>query len=351
VKGIAMNRFSSSLIAILLLTPAVSADTLKKSRVPVGARWLAHLDVEALKSSKLFHVVHQESAKNGGNEMDEGLSEFKAFAGLDPTMDFKSVTIYCTATSEKSCVALLAGNAKIDDALVKLKAMPNYRTTPAQSYLLHTWGDEHDTWYAYVHHKDGAEERVVIASQDTTELVRGISLLEHGGESLAEASRPAITAAPAPGSILFAAAGESLLELSDAPPVSAVAKLAKTIVLDVGEDRGELRLHVALETRTQEDAQRIQQVLQGAVALVGLVHDDEHEEARSKVQNIVEALHLSVSNARVDADFRYDVQTLIDDLKSLHEHGSNGDGSDKASKSERKHHARKHQEQKQDEDR
>jgi hypothetical protein len=346
-----MNRLSSSLALLLLLAPAVSAGTLQKNRIPAGARWLAHLDMEALKGSRIYSSVHAESAKNGNNELDMGLAQFKMYAGLDPTTDFKSVTVYCTTKSEKSTVALMSGNAQVDVALEKLRTLPNYHTTPAAAYLLHTWGSEHETWYGYVYRRQGSEERVVVASQDPDELVRGISILDNPQESLAAAALPAIRATPATGSILFAAAGESLNGLGDVEPVSAVARLAKTIVLDVGEDRGALYAHVALDTRRVEDAQRVQQVLQGAVALVGLANNDEqHAEAHARLQHLVDALRFTVSDTRVDADFRYDAQALIGDLKSLDELSDKGDAAADGAKNGKKRHAKKHHEPKPDED-
>jgi hypothetical protein len=331
-----MNRLNLSLIAVLLLAPAAMADGLQKNRVPAGVKWVAHLDVEALKSSTLYDVVHEEAGKNGANELDAGLSQIKLFAGLDPTVDFKSVTVYGTSKSEKSCVALLSGNAKVDDALVKLKSESNYRTTPVQSYMLHTWGDDHGTWYAYVAHRDGADERVVLASQDSTELARGIALVEQGGESLADAGRSDLAVKPARGSILFAAASTDWIELGNDRPGSAVARLAKTMTIDVGEDRGTLWAHAVLDARTAEDAQRIQQVLQGVLALAGLVGGDEHEQARSSLQHIADALHLSVADTRVDASFRYDTRELFAELKSLDD-GHHG------ARTERKLHKRLHE--------
>lgn len=313
-----MNRLQSSLIALLLVAPPAMADGLQKNRVPAGVRWVAHLDVEALRNSTVYDVVHEEAGKNGGNELDAGLAQFKVYAGLDPTVDFKSVTLYGTSKSEKSCVALLSGNASVDDALVKLKTKQNYRTTPVQSYMVHTWGDDHETWYAYVVRKDGADERVVLASQDSAELARGIALLERGGESLADAGRSDLRGTPSRGSILFAAASTDLIDVGGDQPASAIGRLAKTIVLDVGEDRGTLWAHAVLDARTPEDAQRIQQVLQGVVALAGLVGGDEqHDQARTTLQHITEALHLNVSDTRVEASFRYDTRELFAELMSL----------------------------------
>jgi hypothetical protein len=279
-----------------------------------------HLDVEAMKRSKLYEVVHEASGEGGTNEMDEGIEHVRMFAGLDPTMDFQSVTLFCAGQSPETCVAVLAGNAKIDAALEKLRTLASYRSTSVGNRALHTWGDGHDTWYAWVKRSEGSDERVVVASQDTDELVREIALLEGNGETLASASRPSIVAKPSAGSILFAAAGENLRELVDVHPVSAVAKLAQAIEVEVGEERGALRVHVGLDAHTPEDAQRIHQVLQGAVALVGLA-GVEHEEVATKLQPLVDALRLSVSNTRVDADFRYDVQALFENLKSLDDHG------------------------------
>lgn len=337
-----MNRLPSLLTALVLFASPAAADGLQKNWVPAAARWLAHLDVQAMRSSKLFALLREESAKDGTDEMAEGLAEFRMFAGLDPTQDFQSVTLYSASFSEKGCVALLAGDSKIDHALKEMKTLANYRTTPAQGYVLHTWGDEGDTWYAYVHRPSGSEERVVVASQDPAEVVRGISVLEHESESLAQAAQPWIRATPAAGSILFAAAGDSLKELGDIEPVSAVAKLTKAIVLDVGEDRGALNARVSLDTRTPEDAQRIHQVLQGAVALLGLAGGDAHDETHAKLQRLFEGLRLSVSDNRVDAVFRYDIETLVEDLKSLDEHDH--DDADSREGSRKGHRGRKHHE-------
>jgi hypothetical protein len=314
-----MKILAPSLAAVLLLAPAAVAGGLQKSRVPAGARWLVHLDVESMKRSKLYDVVHQASGESGTNEMDAGIEHVRMFAGLDPTMDFQSVTLFCASSSPESCVAVLAGNANIDTALEKLRSLASYHTTPVGNRSLHTWGNGHETWYAWVRRPEGSDERVVVASQDSDEVVREIALLEGSGETLAAASRPSIAARPSAGSILFAAAGENLRELGDVQPVSAIAKLAQAIEVDVGEDRGDLRVHVGLDAHSPEDAQRIHQVLQGAVALVGLA-GVEHEEVAAKLQPLVEAIRLGVSNSRVDADFRYDVQTLFDSLKSLDDH-------------------------------
>ena len=118
-------------------------------------------------------------------------------------------------------------------------------------------------------------------------------------------------------------------------------------MLDVGEDAGGLFAHVALDTRKAEDAQRIQQVLQGAAALVALVGDEQHTEARAKLQHIVDAVHLTVSDTRVDADFRYDVKGLIEDLKSLKELDDEHANADKSGK---KHHAKHRREKKPDDE-
>jgi hypothetical protein len=345
-----MNRFTSSLMLALLLAPSVAADGLQKNRVPANARWVVHLDVEALRSSKVYDTVRDQSTKDGSEGLDGGLAHIKAFAGLDPTVDLKAATLFSTVKGEKSCVALLSGNANIDAALEKLKTTEQYHTTNVGSYALHTWGSEHDTWYAYVDRKDGSDERVVVASQDTDQLVREIGLLRNGGESMAGSSRTPFQAVPSAGSILFAAAGESLNELGEIEPLSAVAKLARTFVLDVGEDRGALFAHVALDTRKPEDAQRIQQVLQGAIALVSLAGEDDHSEAsearaeaRTKLQHILESLHLTVSDTRVIADFRYDVKGLVEDLSSLKALD------DKSGKGDKQHEKKRH-EKKQDED-
>ena len=343
-----MNLVRASLIGLVLLVPPATAGTLQRDRVPAEARWLVHLDVEALKRSKLYELVQKTSAEHG-NEMEEGLAEIRMFVGLDPTTDFRSITLFCATQSEEGCVALLAGNSKVDEALERLRTMASYHTTPAGRHALHSWGGDGETWHAYLFRKDGSDERVVVASQDPGEISRALAVLEGDAESLAGSGRSSIRGTPSSGSILFASAGESLRELGEVPPVSAVAKLAKSIVVDVGEERGALRLHVGLDTRTTEDAQRIHQVLQGAVALVGLV-GNEHEHAMTQIQPIVDALRLSVSNTKVDADWRYDLEALMGHLKTLHELEHGDDEAVHERRVEKRRHRREHRREDQDDD-
>jgi hypothetical protein len=74
--------------------------------------------------------------------------------------------------------------------------------------------------------------------------------------------------------------------------------------------------------------------------LVGLAGGDGHDETHAKLQSLVEGLRISVSDTRVDAVFRYDVRTLVEDLKSLDEHDHDAAESHEGSRKE--HRARKH---------
>jgi hypothetical protein len=337
-----MNKLTCVTLSILftgLLAHPSPADGLQKSRVPAGARWLVHLDVEALKSSRLYKTIRDQSAtKDGANEIDAAIAQIQATAGLDPLADFKSATLYCTTKAPEKCVALLSGNEKIDDAVARLTTMANYRTEKVGARSMHVWGDDHETWYAFVYRKDGAAERVVAVSQSTEELSRGIAVLEGGGDNLSGVRQAALQASPSSGSILFASAGEALNELGEIEPVSAVAKLARRVVFDLGEDRGALYAHVDLDARTPQDAQRIQQVIQGAVALAALAGDDEHAAAHAKLRDLSDALRVTLSDNRVNVDFRYDVKGLFDDLKALGELHEKADGD----KPHKKHHEKKH---------
>ena len=195
-----MNKLMCVTLAVLvsgLLARPAPADGLQKSRVPAGARWLVHLDVEALKSSQLYKALREQSAaKDGTNELDAGIAQIQVTIGLDPLADFKSATLYCTTKAPEKCVALLAGNEKIDEAVARLKTMANYRTEQVGARSMHVWGDEHETWYAYVYRKDGGAERVVAVSQSTEELTRGIAVLEGGSDNLSAVRQPALQAAP-----------------------------------------------------------------------------------------------------------------------------------------------------------
>jgi hypothetical protein len=314
------------LSGLLACAPLAHADVLDARRVPAEVRWVAHLDLEALARSSLFATIR--AHPDFGAEID--FAEIEANFGLDPLKDVRGITVYRAGEGEEDVVAVCSGNARIEQATAKLAAMPGHRLAEVGGRAVHVLGEGADTWYAHVRAQPEGSDRVIVLAHGEALLTLGLAVLDGQAPSLATAAKPGIRAKPAPGSILFAAASQSLAELTDLgdEQASAVARLAQAFAFDVGEERGNLFASLVIDTERPEDALRVQQVFQGASALLALVGGDPETSAR--LQRLAAALRFEATGTRMTAGFRYPVAELFAELAAFDEDGDHdGDGDDR----------------------
>jgi hypothetical protein len=164
-----------SATALCTLVSPVRADALDKSRVPAQARWVAHVDVEALTHSTLFAAMKAQHGKDF--ELDGDLAELESEFGIDPFVDLKSLTVYCAEKSPERSVILMSGSEKLDAALTRLQEQPGYRTEKESGHTLHVWSQGDETWYGWVLRRDSSANRVVVLSGNRDDLLNGVAVV------------------------------------------------------------------------------------------------------------------------------------------------------------------------------
>ena len=87
-----MSRaFVTGLCIMLLLSGVAVADGLDKSKVSAEAKWIAHMDFDALLSSKFGKHILNEIELQGHAD---AIAEFAETAGFDPRTDLADVTLW-----------------------------------------------------------------------------------------------------------------------------------------------------------------------------------------------------------------------------------------------------------------
>lgn len=293
------------------LSAPAHADALDKARIPADARWFAHLDLDALKRSELFTALQ-------AAEKTSLTAEFDEFAelGLNPMEDLRSIGVYCLDKNPERAVLLLVGNEHVDAALAKLSKTPSYHAEELDGRPLHVWDDGGEKSFVCVARREGSNDRLVVRAGDKETLRRALSVVDHPGESLAGVKEPAASYTPAAGSILYAAAMTELSELGKVDMASNVTRLAKDMRLDIGEARGEVYAMLDLEAATEKEARQLQQVMQGALALVSLAQG-ENEELHQPLSDLVNAFQFTSQGSRTHCEFRMSVSLLLQDLRRL----------------------------------
>jgi hypothetical protein len=302
-----MRKLSLVLAGLVLLAPESRSDVLQKSRVPAGARWLAHVDVEKLMASELFTTLKTEM----GDKFEIGLDDIDELCGLNPMTDVKSVTFFSTNESDAHTVGVIVVNAKVDAALACFQREEGYHTLQVGARTLHVWNDDEGegNQFGYILPIAGSADRLAVIGGKPEALVECVEVLEGTAPSLATVVKPNFSASPGPGAIAFAAACEPMARLADIPPASAIAKLAQAWTFEIGESSRALYADLWVRTATNEEAVRVQQVLQGGAALLGLAASD--PAIGPKIQPVLSALSFTADGTHMHASFRYSVQDLV----------------------------------------
>ncbi len=311
-----MKHLALTTLTLTLCTGWSGADVLRPERVSADATWLAHLDVDAVRASSLWGLVSASEHINVTDGLAD-LDEVEAKFGIHPLHDLKSITAYGAEEGSDTGVALLSVTDRIDGALERLKSEEGYRAVSHDGLELHTWDDDGDRVYAYVH-ASGAE-RVVVFSDDAVRAAFGVRVLLGQSPSLATGTPTTaspLVARPMPGSMVFFAAGPELSRFEDFEPASAIAGLAKELVFDLAESQGLLQARATLVAENVEDAMNVAQILQGLKALLSLslLGDDDIPPA---VRQMANALQFNARGQEVVIEFAYDVRRLFEELEAL----------------------------------
>lgn len=302
---------TAGLLALCSAAP-LHAGGFDRAHVPAGAVLVAHLDVEALVRSQMLaelQRLHPEIAA----ELDLG-KHHPMLAGVQPLRDVRSITVFASDLAQQKLAALIQVDAKLESLLQVAMGLEPYEALEVDGRTIHSWsaGDD-ERVFAYVH-GTGAE-RLILVTNDTQLLGQGLAVLTSGAANLSNSPHAVLRATPQPGAIVFAASAEPLSKLSEMDADSSVARLVQGAVLQLGEQGGAVFGNVSLLTDKPEDALRLSQVLQGLTALASLA--SESVEQAQALQRLVSGLSFQATGSQLFVEFRYDLASLIRELKSL----------------------------------
>jgi hypothetical protein len=311
-------------LALAAGTHPAFADGLDKGRIAADAQWVAHVDVEAILGSALFEIVTEMDRKeNGGEgELERGLAEIEAETGLRAERDVLSLTIYGSSAPPtdggENAVVLVSTTDVVDALASRLNEIDGYRPIQVGSYVVHAFGDRpgKEELFGYVHRVRGTSKRVLVLARDRERLIAGIGVLEGTAPSLAKPSNTVLQVRPAAGTMLYVAA-RHLDELAHLDPTSRVARLARSLEFEFGEERETLFARLAVEAEDTDRAQQITDVLRGITAMAGLVSATAAEDTPLPIQDLVRAIRFQSNGAVVSVSFSYGARKLAEDIEEL----------------------------------
>lgn len=271
------------ILAFLILGPTigVAQDSI---RVPENARFLVHIDINAFRKTelggKLFEMARHEAIKELHDGREDHAEKVREALGFDPFTELDAVTVVGSDfENAEEHVQLVLRLRKTSGNLEGLMAtLPGYGSSDYGRHTIH-WAspDANDKAYGAIHTDKKGMKRVVAAR--TADEVRGLlDMLDgksrRGGRSVKLTGED--------GAFVHVQLLEiPHKEIGDGPHAN-VAKLLQGVAVRIGDNDGDLSVEVTLTTEKEEQAQQIQQMVQGLVAMVQLVQEDDDDLKRAQ---------------------------------------------------------------------
>jgi len=296
-------------VGATLAAVAAWAGPLQKHHVAAEAKWVIHLDADAFKATQVGAYV--------GGELDQKLAKLKGDlkAQFDIDFDWRRITaltaygtgfqpgeqgkgvllVYTDMDVQKLLEAVIdkaqGGNADAGD-------VKRLEPGPLPLYLI-----KNDF---YVAPQPG---RPVLVSKFHQEILKARPIFAGQGTTLA-ASDNFGDLLSAPGASFFVAAAQGFNELPHIPPKAEVLKQAEGLRLIVSENAGKVGFNVMLKTKTAEVSQKIQQVLQGLIALGALTQSDNQD-----LQQLIQAVSVTAGEKSVTVNVQLPVEKVLAEIK------------------------------------
>jgi hypothetical protein len=292
------------LLCPILITTALAAGAAEfnAGQVPSQARWVAHLDVDALRKTQLGEMVMGHLKEGTPANQIEAV---KAMFGVDLRTDIHGFTA-CGASNKPQEAAVIAHATMDPERLLSLLKLNQTYTGEAvgEGLTLHSWMDEkkpnQPRQYGMF-----VGDRVVISGGKEAMKAVATSLLGKG-DSLATSQ--GLDTAPFKGAVFAAAA--NLEGIADRDPKAAMLKNAKSAVVSLSEAGEWIVGRLVVSTVDEATAAQMNAMASGMLAFVQL-----NQEADPQVKKLAQGLSVTQNGNQIQVQIKLPVGEIKEKLE------------------------------------
>ena len=260
-----MRVLGMAMALVLGLAPLSRAEPLELKRVAADAKWVVHVDVDALRASTVAQKAYQkclEMHKGAEKMMDMGCR----MIGMDPRKDLHGVTIYGKDTDKEHGVMILHADVNQKLLLEMVKKAPEHKATAYGSYELHSW--MHKGWKKESRMVTGVfyKPNVLVFAGCDEAVKAALDVLDGKSAGITDRESP-LAGRLMPGSIFIARAA-AINPKTRCP----VLQQAESFRIALGENKGESFYRARLVMKSTEAVDQLKAINEGFRALVSLRH-------------------------------------------------------------------------------
>ena len=300
-----MNRFLFSLV-LAVLTPLVGfAAPFNSSHIPADAKWVAHIDLEAIRASVIGKAMREHWLAK--EKVQDHLDKVREEIGMDPSEDILSATLYDTKYEKHHGVLMITvQNADGQKLLARLNEKePDNRMVEFEGAKLYLWtkGGKHP------HTVCGTlyDNRVMIFSRDVLQLTEVLDVL-NGKKPALSGDSPLAASTPAGTTLLLRG-----IDLADASSEikCMVLKESSRLEFETGANAGKSFMNMELDTDSDEVANNVKGVIKGFRAMVNL------QKGKKNLKQFLSNLEVSTKGKTISTTWSADETAVLESIKAM----------------------------------
>ena len=278
------------------------AGPLDVTQVAGDAPFVAHVDVDALKNSRIGNFILGELSKD--SEAVNGLAALDAMFHFDVTEDLKGLTLVGMGANPDDAVLMVKAKVDGPHLVTLLKANKTYTSDEAHGHTVHSWVDDKKSkrTYGVILDKGG-----VLVGGNKASVKAQLKVLGGAAPNLKNANRHNIEAESGTPMVQLSIDMEQLDGLE---AEAEVIQQARRVTMRMDEKGDNMAASVGLVTGSESDAMDLGDVLQGLISFARLNRDEEPELAR-----MARMLKATVDGAAVQIHMEVPTEELINMAK------------------------------------
>jgi hypothetical protein len=274
------------------------AGSLDPGTVAADAKWLVHVDFDALRESKVAQHAREELLKRP--RVKEILAKAQEATGMELDKDLHGLTAYGNGFKPRSGVVIAYAHFDRDKLVVLMKTRPDFKSTTDDDLELYSWTEgngerKHDVVVAFP-----KKDRVAVIAGSAEQVKRATAVFRSGGLT---SSSPLVGDAPQ-GTILRV----SVTVVGDAELPIKIDMLKKIdhISLAAGENDGTDFDHIRVTTTDDDTAKQLKSIADGIKAMIDLRLDKEPD-----LKKTIDATKIEQSDKAVTIDWSGSSESVI----------------------------------------
>jgi hypothetical protein len=283
-----MRVLGMAMAVVLGLATIGRAEPLALKQVAADAKWVMHVDVDALWASAVVQKAYRkclEMHKDAEKKMDMVCG----MVGMDPRKDLHGITVYGKDTNKEHGVMIVHANVNQKLLLQMVAKAADHKATAYGSYELHSWT-----------HKGGKKEShtvvgtfykpniMVFAGSDGA-VKAALDVLDGKAGGITGRESP-LAGRTLPGSILVARA--SAIDPKTQCPV---LKQTDSFRVALGEDKGQSFYRARLVMKSTGVVEQVKAIVEGFRAMVSLQHGSD-----AQAMKLVNTLKVSSDGTKLN---------------------------------------------------